>query len=257
MSVIAIHQPNYLPWLGYFYKIWKADVFVFLDDVQYTLSYINRTQLRKALRSPERKWLTVPLERTGTSLIKDIRTADNKWPKDHWNRIEYLYKKAPFFDDYRAVLKPIRDNEWLSREVRLPLPYYNGHELCDLDRDLAWINANLVKLIINKVLHFKVKFKDGSILRIASKKSERIADIVERLGGEVYLSGQGAATYNKAEDFSSRGITLSYSPFTFRWHSDHEYEQKQGPWLPGLSVLDALFNIGKEGILDLFERCDK
>ena len=109
--IVAIHQPNYLPWLGYFYKIARADVFVFLDDAQYSKnSYTNRVQVSEPGGA---KWLTVPVSYNFGDLISDVRPAVPDWPSRHMDTIRNYYRSAPC---YRAVWPRIS----VSRDFATP-----------------------------------------------------------------------------------------------------------------------------------------
>jgi hypothetical protein len=240
MTTVAIHQPNYLPWLGYFHKIYASDIFVFLDDVEFTKSYIHRTKVRKKLYSTDTKWLIVPIkDQSSNDLIKDVQVAtDINWKQDHLNTIKYLYAKAPFFHDYyhgfSTILLQTRPEDFKS--------------------GLVHVNTVLTGYLM-KVLGIKTNEVFSSELGIKGKKSEYVANLSEHFKADIYLSGSGAKNYNVPEHFESRGIKVAYSEF-FQFLKKNPYPQRQGDYIPGLSIIDAMFNIGVEGILEIFERCE-
>ena len=101
--MIAIHQPNYLPWLGFFDKARLADTFVLLDNVPYTRgSVINRNKI-KTKRGWE--WLTVPVHNISGTIIRDITTIDSGWEKSHWKTLIFNYSGALHFKDFSAALQ--------------------------------------------------------------------------------------------------------------------------------------------------------
>ena len=106
--MIAIHQPNYVPWLGYFYKIYIADKFVFLDDVPYSKnSYFNRS---KILQNNKDVWLTVPVKVKLGMKINEIHSFNNSWKESHLSKIRNAYSESTYFHEN---WKPIK-NLYLS-----------------------------------------------------------------------------------------------------------------------------------------------
>ena len=94
---IAIHQPNFFPWAGYFYKIYLSDIFVFLDDVQYSKnSYTNRASIILEQKS---SWLTIPIKSSLKTKIYDIQVADSLWKKKHLSKLVNAYKRSDFFSE--------------------------------------------------------------------------------------------------------------------------------------------------------------
>ncbi|MFW9832100.1 MAG: WbqC family protein [Candidatus Thorarchaeota archaeon] len=234
---IAIHQPNYLPWLGYFYKIHASDVFVFHDNVEYTKGYIKRSLIRKTLHSKDTRWLTVPVQKHNDyEKIANLRIANLTWTKDHLNRIRNIYRNAPFFDSHF--------NEFES--------YLNTSVTnCEL---LADLNIALIQWICKRI-GLKEPSNRSSNLSVNGYKSEYNAKLAEFFGATVYLSGSGARNYNNPQDFEARGIHLTYSDF-HSFLKDNPYYQPQGEYIPGLTILDALFNVDVEGISHIFDEYD-
>src|SRR5687767_10206684 len=103
---VAIHQPNYAPWCGYFAKLLHADVFILLDDAQLPLgrSYVSRTRV---LGPDGPRWLSVPVLRQSGQAITDVRFADCNWPRQHLGTLRAGHARAPYFDEIWALLEPI------------------------------------------------------------------------------------------------------------------------------------------------------
>lgn len=217
--IVSIHQPNFLPWLGYFYKIAKSDIFVLLDNVQYTKnSFINRNMI-KTPQGP--KWLTVPVKTKGRfgQLIKDVEINNTvDWRKNHLHTLETNYRKARFFEMIIQDLKTI---------------YYIDN--CD---NLCEFNIRLLKWILS-LLKLDKRIVRASELDVEGKSTKLLIDIVKAVGGNVYLSGFGGAKYQDEELFKQSGIELQYYEF-----KHPVYSQLWSDFIPNLSIIDLLFNYG-------------
>jgi len=216
--ILAAHQPNYLPWLGYFCKLANCDVFVVLDDVQFTrLSYQNRTRI-KGPTGP--LWLTQPILHTGRAkqITSDVE-FDNRadWRAKHMKTLTANYGRGAHAV---AMLELCRN--WLGIE----------------GMQLSQTNIRLIKEIAG-LLGLRAEIVASSTLGVESTKADRIIDICRRMGAKTYLSGQGARAYQSEMQFKECGIELLYSDFTAR-----EYPQLWDEFCPGLSIVDALFNVG-------------
>lgn len=221
MLKLSIHQPNYLPWIGYFDKLDQSDCSVFLDQAK--LAHRSVTN-RNYILSPKGKLLlTVPLKK-GEEIINKVRIANcTNWKSKHWAAMEANYKKAPFWSLYMAQFKEIYDQEW---------DY------------LYELNIRLIELIC-RILTIDVKFyRESDFGEDFGKGSERIANIAKKLSAETYISGKGAQAYNNPEDFSSKGIELVYQNF------QHPIYQQRwgGNFTKNLSIIDLIFNKGPESI---------
>ncbi len=213
---IAIHQPNYIPWLGYFYKIFQADKFVFLDDVQFAR---HGAQNYHYIKTPQGSFrLKIPVASEYHSLINEIETRDElEWRQKHLKTVEMNYRKAPYFDEIFHDLKYV-----LNTDVN----------------NLSNLNIKIISFICHK-FGMTTSFVNSSDLQIKSSKEEKIMDICQTLEANVYYSGTGAKAYQSEEQFIARGIELKYSSFkTF------EYPQMWGSFLSNVSVIDYLMNCG-------------
>jgi hypothetical protein len=216
MTKITIHQPAYLPWLGYFDKIKKSDVFIFLDSVQFEKnSFINRNKIKTA-NGPI--WLTVPVfskNHFQTSLkYTEINNKAN-WRRDHFLSIYYNYRKAKRFDECYEKLKLLYEKEYTFLS-----------DLC-WSQLLFWLNE----------LKIDTKVIRASDLNIQSKKSDLILDLCKYFEADCYLSGSLGKDYLVEGDFHKEGIKIEYQNY------QHPiYEQLWRVFLPNLSIVDLWMN---------------
>jgi hypothetical protein len=221
VTLIAIHQPNYLPWLGYFHKIAKADLFVFLDDTQFPKQgYVNRVQI---LDNGQASWLTIPARPSLGTPISETHAGQEGWSGRHLSRLRNTYRKAAAF---REV--------WPAVE--------NLYGALDPDATLASTNSQLV-IEIAALLGLTCRFALASAHPNSADLTggDRLVDIVTQAGGTAYLSGRGGAKYQDPAAFEAADLELVYTTFKPR-----PYPQASEEFAPGLSVLDAIFNLGFE-----------
>ena len=217
-AAVAIHQPNYLPWLGYFAKIARADVFVFLDDVQFSKnSYTNRVQI---LGAAGPRWLTIPVANRLGMAINIVMPARDDWARAHLDVLKQVYGDAPAFsaiwDDLRTFLNSAPSG------------------------DLASINQFLIKSISER-LGFRCRFETSSSIDTGcAAADDRLVRLVTALAPRgTYLSGRGGAKYQDPEKFASAGLEFQYLNFRHP-----VYEQSESTFVPGLSIVDVLFRMG-------------
>jgi hypothetical protein len=223
--LVAIHQPNFFPWLGYFDKLARCDAFVLLDNVQFPRSsrgtYVNRVRV---LVNDSPRWLTVPVARKqeGTPEIRDIRISESEpWRERLQKTIHHSYRRAPHFDEVFPRIEELIGNP-AER-----IADYNETVIRSLAADLG-IDASKVVL--------------GSSLDVEGSATDLLISITRAVGGTAYLSGGGAGGYQEDERFEQAGLELTYQDFQ---HPD--YPQLVEPAVPGLSVIDALMSCGFEG----------
>jgi hypothetical protein len=218
--IIAIHQPNYLPWLGYFYKIAQSDAFVFLDDAQYSKnSYTNRV---KIMREDAARWLTQPISFRFGDPINAVALARDDWRTAHLDSLKGAYRRAPEFNSVWPDIEALYD------ELN--------------EKNISTVNARIV-MGICKHLNISRRFHLSSEIEVNDARSEdRLIGIVNQIApGGCYLSGQGGAQYQDPEKFSAAGLELKYADF-----QHPTYEQDTQPFVAGLSVFDAVFHLGWE-----------
>jgi hypothetical protein len=227
--IVAAHQPNYLPWLGFFAKMLLADVFVLADDVQYTKhSFINRNRIKNA---EGWQWLTVPVYSKGRlgQLIREVEINNvEPWARRHWKSIQVNYRHAAYFDLWADELQGIYSRRW----TRL------------VDLNLALIE------FARRALSIDTPVVLSSELGIRSSGTDRLVEITQAVGGSVYLSGRGAADYVDERCFEDAGLEHRYMEFRHP-----VYHQLFGPFIANLSILDLLLNEGDQSRAILQESC--
>jgi hypothetical protein len=217
--IVSVHQPQYLPWLGYFDKIHKSDTFVFLDNVQYKeREFQNRNKIRT---KDGWIWMTVPIisKGQGRQNISEVR-IDNEidWQRKHLGSIRSNYAQAEFFDKYYQLLEGIlaKKHEYLK------------------DLNIEITRSILDELSIDTAIFFE------SDLKITTMSSARIVDICKKLSADTYLSGSGGRDYIDEQLFKGAGVRLVYQEY-----KHPEYKQCYDPFEPYMSIVDLLFNHGK------------
>lgn len=217
MTVISIHQPGYLPWLGFFKKIKTSDIFVLLDDVQYEKKqWHNRNKIRT---SNGTSWISVPVKAKFSNNINEIKIDNSlNWSQLHKKSISVNYSNAEYFKNYWNEFQLIYDN--------------NYEYLIDL-------NVKFIKYFMKE---FKIKSKTifSSELNITQKGSDRILEICKTLNANEYISGVFGTDYLKLEDFSKNKIKVVFQNFIYPI-----YKQRFKPFIPNLSSLDLLLNEGE------------
>jgi len=219
---VGIHQPMYLPWCGLFDRIYRCDLFVLLDNVQYSKNYfINRNRIK----TPNGwSWLTIPVKTHGKidQLIKNVEIdVKSNWQKQHWKGLFYSYSKAPFFSDHADFFEKLFDQEYLY--------------LYDV------IETTLEYLLT--ILKIPTKIIWASELETGGKKNEYILNICRTLKADEYLSGPDGRNYLNQEQWQDAGIRILF-------HDYHHpiYPQLYGDFVPNMSVIDLLFNCGKRSL---------
>ena len=220
--IIGIHQPNFIPWIGFFYKINQCDLFVLLDDVQFTKnSLINRNKIKTAQGE---QWVTMPVLHSG-SFGQNINETRMVFFEKHYKKfiraLQINYSKAPYFNEI------------------MPLFSYNDFS-CDL---LSVFNESIIRRVAG-YLEIQTPIKKSSELTgITGCSTERLISICKYFGADKYLAGFGSRNYQDDELFIQSGIEPMVSNFKYPY-----YNQMFGPFLTNLSVVDVLMNIGKSSI---------
>jgi len=232
--IVSIHQPNFLPWFGYFAKIVRSDVFVILDNVQFTKGgFSNRVKIKS--KNGEGVWLTVPVK-VSEGTFRNINEIQidytKKWEKDIENKLRDFYKKAPFV------------NNTLQHFVDL----FSAKTYSSLGE----LNTTLILDIIDLLGLRRKTLIAGAMDLPKISNNELLIEIIKRIGGDTYLSGLGGKKYMDEELYYNAGIKIIYNDVTVP-----EYEQVNGPaFVPNLSIIDMLFNIGIEGTKQLLKTVD-
>lgn len=220
--VLTIHQPAYLPWLGYFHRIAASDIFVLLDDVQFERnSFINRNRIKTPQGST---WLTVPVLMKGhlSKTIGDMEINNSQpWTRKHWNAIFLNYKKAPYFKLYSEFFEDVYAREW---------------------KLLADLNFFMLKWFL-KTLDIRIEISKASEGDFQGHKSDLVLDMCLKLKANVHIFGALGKDYAEVEKFNRSGVTP-----VFQSYSHPVYRQLHGNFIPGMSTLDLLFNEGPKSL---------
>ena len=224
--IVSVHQPQYLPWLGYFDKIDKSDCFVFLDTVQYK---VREFQNRNKIRIDNKWiWLTVPVKIKGNARenICDIEIDNTQdWATEHRKSLQSWYSKAPFFKQHFPFFEQVFDKKW--------------DKLSDLN--IYIIKYILEQLTIKTPLHFE------SELKTTKKSTDRILELCQKLNADTYLSGIGGRNYLEEDKFEQANIKLIYQEFEHPVY-EQQFVSQEHPFMAYVSALDLLFNAGPKSM---------
>ena len=226
-KVIAIHQPNFFPWLGYFDKIARADVFIFLDDVQFPKTGGVWTNRVKLIISGKARWVTAPIDRTfnGVRVVNEIFFLDNdRWRSKFLKTLEINYSKHPYFAETMHVISTLID--------------YDTDNLADFNANAITAIAQCLGLDISKIIR-------SSELPVSGYSNELLCDLTLTVGGNIYMCGGGAEAYQDEAIFQQKSVELKQQNFS---HPQYKQFNNQGNFIPGLSIIDALMNLGFNGV---------
>ena len=222
MMILAAHQPQYLPWLGYFDKILKSDRFVFLDCVQYEKrGFQNRNQIRTH-KGPV--WLTVPVISKGRyhQMLKEVKIDPSlRWAKEHWNALKLNYGRAPFFKPYAPFFEATYGRQW--------------EYLIDL-------NLHTITFLL-ECFEVDTPLVMESELQIKGRATERLVELTRKLGATTYLSGIGGKAYLEEERFRKADLQLVYQVFQHPVYPQL-FAGSPDDFMTNLSAVDLLFNEG-------------
>lgn len=221
MKKVAILQSNYIPWKGYFDMIAAVDEFILYDDMQYTRrDWRNRNQIK----TPQGvQWLTVPVKVKGKydQTIRETELDGSDWASAHWKALVQNYRRAPHFKEVATIFEPI----YLQRQYT----------------HLSALNRDLIESVC-AYLGITTKISNSWDYRLIEGKTERLVDLCAQACCTEYISGPAAQGYIEERFFAERGIKLSWFGYT-----DYpEYPQLWGEFTHGVTILDLLFNCGKE-----------
>ena len=237
--IVAIHQPHFLPWLGYLHRMAQADAFVLLDHVQFERrNYQNRTMIRM---NDEARWLTVPvIQHSQKERIVD-KEVDNRlegakwWSSIHFATLRHAYREAGFFGAYAAQFRRLFETRF-ERLVDL------NQAGLDLLREAFGIRTPLVK---------------SSELAVEGARGDLILNICRAVGADTLLVGFGGSRgYLDVDAFARAGVRIAPHQFTHPEYAQRGTKGAEaGPFLRGLSAVDMLFNCGpRSGELLLADR---
>jgi WbqC-like protein family len=221
MKQVAVVQSNYIPWKGYFDMIAAVDEFILYDDMQYTRrDWRNRNRIKTPHGT---EWITVPVQVKGKfhQTIRETEIAGIDWAENHWKALVQNYSRALNFQSVAAIFEP------------LYLQCRHTH--------LSPLNRKLIEAVCG-YLGITTKISNSWDYTLIDGRTERLADLCAQAGGTKYISGPAARDYIEESIFVDRGIELCW----FDYDSYPEYPQLWGAFTHGVSILDLLFNCGKE-----------
>jgi len=221
MNKILITQSNYIPWKGYFDSINLVDELILLDDVQFTKrDWRNRNKIK----TPDGlKWLTIPVEVKGKyhQKINETKISDQKWNISHWQTIKNNYKNSKNFKEFSDFFEELYikcDKKYLSE-----INFYFISAICEL-------------IEINTKITFSSSFE------LIGGKTDRLVDLCKKTNSNNYYTGPKAKDYIENEKFEMEGIKVNYLDYS----SYIEYPQINGVFSHEVSIIDLLFNVGKD-----------
>jgi hypothetical protein len=217
---IMITQSNYIPWKGYFDSINTVDEFVLYDDMQYTRGdWRNRNHIKT---SSGLLWLTIPVEVKGKfyQTIRDTKISNKNWGKEHWTTIKHCYSKAQHFNELKDIFEPLY--------------------LMTTTAYLSEINFTFIKAI-GEILGITTQYKWSSDFILKEDRVDRLVSICSTEGATDYYTGPAARDYIREEAFSTQNISVNY----FDYSGYPPYKQLYGDFVHSVSILDLLFNEGK------------
>jgi hypothetical protein len=220
MKTVVVSQPMYFPWVGMLEQMRLADVFVHLDDAQFSKGgFFNRVQLKTAAGTP---WFTVPLaENKRGQLLNEMRMAEHDWRRKHLATLKQTYAAAPHVEEMLGLVESVFKNE---------------HE------SLAALSAASVEMLAEFFEIIPKEIQWSSAMGVEGTGSARVLAVCEALGAERYVTGHGAREYLNHESFEAAGIRVEYLDYRKR-----EYPQLHGAFTPFVSALDLAANCGRAG----------
>lgn len=221
---VAIMQPTYFPWCGYFELIHHVDKFVFLDDVPFAMQRPNWQKENRVLSKSGIRWLKLPTIRTegAQTLIKDMLVDNNKgWMGKHLDLIEEIYHESSYYPDFSPIISS----------------FLNSGE-----NNLSSINIGLIKIISNYLGIDTTFIRSSELSGISGLKQDRILSICHAVGGTYYYSPLGSADYIEPKGFERNSVKLEFQHYD---HPDYKQFNNPGSFISHLSVLDIIFNSGK------------
>jgi hypothetical protein len=227
--IVSIHQPHFLPWPGYFNKIINSDLYIYYDIVQYTRrNFQNRVTIKNS--DMKKLWLTVPLKKDKQTIrIHDVIIFDPRDISNLGKTIIQAYGKSKYFSTI-----------WPHLEIIFSKKY----------KYLSELNYDFL-IILLKLMNIKTKILKSSEMGIkSSDPTKKLVEICENTGASYYLSGSSGKKYMDTSFFDRADIKIIYQNFNVE---KFKYNQMHGDFIQGLSIVDALFNIGSQKTFELLK----
>ncbi len=229
-KIAVIHQPDFLPHLGFFHRLLIADLWVILDNVQFVSSSSRSWHKRDKIKTPYgEKWITVGVVKSPRiTKISEVLIADDNWRHKNLNLIVENYRKAPFF-----------------KEIFLHIETLYSFK-CE---KLVNFNLKSIDMLLN-LFAIKIESVFASSLEVTGKSNELLVNILKRVGATTYLSGIGAKAYYDPTPFEAADINVKWQNF-----KHPVYTQLYGEFIPYLSSIDLLFNCGIQKSREILRSC--
>lgn len=218
-KIAVIHQPDFMPYLGFFHRLLYADVFVILDDVQFSKSGWHHRDQIKVPYGNKKIWITLNVMNapTNTKINEIVLSMDDKAKRKLLNQIIVNYRKANFFMEIEPLVTKMIMNQ---------------------ERNLSLYNIAIIKKLIS-IFNIDIEIIIASNLNHQGKGNDMNVDILKKINATHYLSGIGAKNYHDDKPFQEANIEVFWQEFTHP-----SYPQLYGEFIPFLSCIDLLFNCG-------------
>jgi hypothetical protein len=217
---IAIHQPQYFPWLPYFLKIEESDLFIVLDTVDFQKNGLQNRNLIKTAQGAH--WLTVPVRQQLGQKIVDVKIdISTDWRRKHWQTLQQCYRKAVFFDLYGEELEALYARDWPS---------------------LNELNIEILSMMM-RWMGIRTPLVRSSQMQATGAASDLVLKLCVEAGATRYLSGTGGKDYLEPDSFAKAGVEIVYRPAVLP--EMYPQSHPRAGFINDLSALDLLLNCGK------------
>lgn len=218
---VVINQSNYLPWKGYFDLIHDADLFIFLDDVQFTK---NDWRNRNVIKGPNGPcWLTIPVGPATNRRVDEVPLPGGNWRDKHWRTLVQSYGKAPHFARYETFLRRLYapDAPW---------------------RTLSEFNQSVIASIASEQLGIRTVFARSTDFNVSGHGAERVLGLLKAAGATTYISGPRGRDYLNPSRFADDNIEIIWKDYS----AYPVYPQLHPPFNHAVSIVDLLCHVGPE-----------
>lgn len=230
-KLVVIHQPDFMPYLGFFQRLVQADIYIVMDNVQYVRGSKTQTSRDKIKTVKGEKWINVGIQKPEYKCrIDEVRLLrEEQWRKRSLNLIRENYRKADYFNEV--------------------YPYIERLYSLEYDRMIDF-NMASIYMLIELFMIDSLEIKYASELSVSGKSNELIINLVKAVGCHRYLSGIGAKNYYNPVLYEEAGIEVIWQKF------DHPvYKQQFGEFIPYLSSIDLLLNCGIKNSREIIRNC--
>lgn len=236
-NIVTIHQPDLMPWLGFFVKLYRSNTFIVLDHTVNNIKDSSWFRRVKINFSGKESWISVPIYKSDLGSfqkLSDMKILDDKSSgilfKKYLKSFEQTYSKTPYYNKYSYLYNN----------------YFTSNNNSLIERNMSFIDEAL------NILDIDVEIVYSSKLDPHGSSNELLIDLLKKINADIYLSGDGAEGYQKNDMFFQAGITTKKNSFV-----PIPYVQQQVHFMSGLSIIDALLNLGARGVKRLIESYGK